>query len=165
MTKVILLILAFIVTGCAQHPMRTGQIVINKFDIKDYQTNNPLQVKDDVVERLSGDLHKALLKYIPQDSKMTVSKECKEGDFELTGKFEKVDVKIDSHFRLVTIKVTQEFSVDVSGELKKCKTGEVIARFESDKDNEDMKSVIDDLAENVVHKIKKDKSVILTTTL
>jgi len=164
MKKFICLIVIAALAGCAQHPMRTGSIVVNKFDIKGYQTNNPMQVKDDVLQRLSNDLHVSILKHITNDSKMTLAKDCQDGDFELTGKFEKVNVNLDSHWRVVTVTVNQEFDVDVRAELKNCKTGAKVVEFDADEDDEDMNNLIDNLGDSVVKGIKKDKTVTIPQT-
>jgi hypothetical protein len=162
MKRMILMILAvFTLAGCASHPMRTGKIVVNQFETKDYKTNNPIQVKDDVAERISRDLHKAVLKYLGEDSKMTLAHDCSDGDYVLTGRFEKIDSKIDSHWRIVTITINQEFDVDIEGVLKNCKTSQELKRFDPGKSGEDMSSMINSLGNKIVSNIKKDESIIL----
>lgn len=158
MKKIILAAVAVsVLTGCAATTPRLGTIVINKFASDVYETNNPMQVKDDVVERLSRDLHKSILKHIKSDSKLEIVPDCSTGDFELTGKFEKVNVEIDSHYRFVTIKVSQEFKVDIVAELKSCKTGELLVALDPGADDEDMASLIDSLGEDIVGEISRVK--------
>lgn len=162
MKRIILaLTVCTIMTGCASHPMRTGRLVVNQFEAKGYTTNNPLQVKDDVAERLAENLHNAILGYVAKDTKMTLAKDCSDGDYELVGKFEKIDSKIDSHWRFVTVTVNQNFDVKIVGTLKKCKTGETVVDFDSGDDDENMSSVIDNIADDVVSDVRKDESIVL----
>jgi hypothetical protein len=158
---ILALLVCTIMAGCASHPLRTGKIVVTPFDTKDYKTNNPMQVRDDVAERLSRDLQKSIIKYINEDSKMTMAKDCSDGDYILTGRFEQIDSSIDSHWRFVTVTVNQKFDVDIEGFLKSCKTGKELKRFDPGKGGEDMSSMIDSLGDKVVSNIRKDESITL----
>jgi hypothetical protein len=161
MKKLIIGMAIVVMAGCANHPMRTGKLVVNQFEAKSYTTNNPMQVKDDVAERLSENLRTEILRRLSKDTKMTMAKDCGDGDFELTGRFTEINSEIESHWRFILMTMNQKFDVYVTGSLKKCKTGETIAKFELDNDDENMTAVIDDIGKNVVGNINKDKSITL----
>ena len=148
-----------LLTACAPTQPRTGSIVINKFSIEGYKTDNPFQVKKDALETMRDELHNSIIAYVTKDTKMTIVPDCTTGDFELTGRFEEVNSKIDSHWRVVTITVNQLFDVDIDGQLKRCRTGEKLVEFGPSKSGESMASVIDGLADKIVSKISKETSI------
>lgn len=158
MRVLLLVIMVFMTTACAPTQYRTGSVAINKFSIDDYRTNNPMHVKKDVAEHIRDELHSNIVKSIPKDTKLTVSESCETADFELTGRFEEINSKIDSHWRLVTVTVNQLFQVDTDDvKLKRCKTGEVLLDIGPSKQSEDMSSLLDSLADKIVSKIAKEK--------
>lgn len=150
-------ILAFVLlSACAPTQPRTGSIVINKFSIEGYKTDNPFQVKKDAVEMMRDELYSGIIAYVKKDTKMTIVPDCTTGDFELTGRFEEINSKIDSHWRVVTITVNQLFDVDIDGQLKRCRTGEKLVEFGPSKSGESMANIINHLAKKIVSKISKE---------
>ena len=156
----VLLISVLNIVSCTSVPHRTGTIVINKFETKGYRTNNPVHVKDDVVEKLRDDLHARILQYLTMDSKLRLATDCSSGDYELTGTFEDVDAFIDSHWRLVTITVEQKFKVGVDVKLLRCSTKEVVVETDPDESDEDMKAIINEIAEDIIKDIRKDPTLV-----
>jgi len=146
-----------LLAACAPTQPRTGTVVINKFSIDGYKTDNPFQVKKDAVEMMRDELHKSIIENITTNTKMKIAPDCSTGDFELTGRFEEINSKIDSHWRLVTVTVNQLFDVDIDGQLKRCKTGETLMEFDPSKSGESMSEVIESLAGKIVSEISKER--------
>lgn len=159
MKKIIpLLIIAAITTGCAATQPRTGSIAVHKFATDSYTTDNPFQVKREVVDIMADELQKHILYYIKRDTKLIPAQDCTTGaDYELVGRFQEVNSKIDSHWRLVTVTVNQLFEIDTDGvQLKRCKTGEVLVDVGPSKDGENATSALKSLADKIVGKISSE---------
>lgn len=146
-----------LLAGCAPTQPRTGSIVINKFSVEGFKTDNPFQVKRDAVEMMRDELYNSIIEKVKNETKMTIATDCSTGDFELTGRFEEINSKIDSHWRVVTVTVNQMFDVDTDGLLKRCLTGETVVEFGPSKSGESMSDVIESLAEKIVSEISKER--------
>lgn len=156
----IVLLSAMIVTACTPAPLRTGSLVINKFGIEDYKNPNPVAIRKDVAESLRDGLYRELLTKIKEDSKLNIAQDCSTADYELTGRFERINSKIDSHYRLVLVTVNHQFEVEVEGLLRRCRSGEVVTDFSASEEKEDMENLIEKLADSIVKDIRKDATLI-----
>lgn len=157
MKKLVVLLLVLVCAGCAPTQLRTGPLVVNKFEVAGFKTDNPFYVKRDAVETMRDDLHKAILRYVATDTKFNVVNECSENAWELVGRFEEINAKIESHWRFVTISVNNEFDVSLDGHLQKCGSAQKIAEFELDESGDNMSDIIDEIGENVVYQVKNER--------
>jgi hypothetical protein len=149
-------------SGCANTPYRQGKLVVEPFATNAYITNNPNQIKDDFVDRLAGSLERSIEKQISRNSVMTLGKSCTDSDFELTGRFEKVDFSAGVQLGFTSVKSNQEFSVGVTAELKDCKTGKVLSYIETNKGGDDLTQLIDTLAGKVISRISRHEAKSVT---
>lgn len=150
------LLLALVaLSGCAATQPRTGTIVVQPFATTDFRTNNHLQVSPEAVSRMERELNQHILKELKNESKLTIGKDCMTADFELTGKIDEVKAKFDSHWRVVTVTVNQEFAVNVLAWLKDCKTGKVLVESERSEDDEDLSNALDNIAGSIVKDISR----------
>ena len=148
-----------LLVGCTQPvPYRAGTIVVHHFGIEDYKNHNPVAIRKDVAENLRETLHRELLTEVQDESKLKIGKSCEDADFELTGRFESVNQELDSHYRFVTVTVEQKFEVSVQGQLKRCRSGEVVVTFDQSEDDEDMSNLLDNLASHIVSEINRDRT-------
>ena len=153
-----------LLVGCTQPvPYRTGTIVLQKFGIEDYKNPNPVAIRKDVAESLRDTLHRELLAELQDESKLKIGKDCGDADFELTGRFVSINQELDSHYRFVTVTVEQKFEVGVQGQLKRCRSDEVLVTFDEMEDDEDMSNLLDNLASYIVSEINRDRTGIKPT--
>jgi hypothetical protein len=149
-----------IISGCSTAPFRTGSVVIDKFDTSKYRTSNPVFIKADVADYVREHLHDGLRQYLLQDSKLTIAENCSSGDYRLVGRIKEINTDVESHYRFVTVTVNNNFEIDAEGELVSCKSGDKIAEFSVSKDEDRMDKAVDELAEKIVAKIRRDPTLI-----
>lgn len=157
MKCIFLFIVLFVASGCTSAPFRTGSVAIEKFSIENYKTSNPVDIKKDVAEFVQKGLYQELHSHMLRDSKLTTAADCSVADYRLTGTITQIDSQIESHYRFVTITVNQNFEVEVEGSLFRCSTGEKVLDFSVDEERDKMDEVAEELAEEIIGKIRKDK--------
>lgn len=157
MKKIFLMVAAVALSGCAATQPRTGSIVVHKFAYDEMKTDNPFLVKKDSVDVLSNDLTAKLIEQIKSNSKMTISKDCSGADFELVGKFESINARVDSHWRFVTVTVNNLYEIDTDVKLKRCNTGELLDDWGPSKSGENVSDLIGDLAEYIGERVSREK--------
>lgn len=159
MKKVLLLCLCVVAAGCAQAPLRSGNIVIHKFDTAGFKTSNPIDINDRVVSDVRDALHTQLLNYTKKDSVLRVVDTCSPGGYELKGKILEVSTETDHQYRVVVVKQRTQFKVDIEAFLYRCGSTAPFIDISEDVDDENMIDVVGDLAETVVEKIRKDPTI------
>lgn len=55
-----LYLIAIFITSCSHSP-RNGSVYINKFDIDNFKTDDPVSIKADVVQYIRDALHKEMM--------------------------------------------------------------------------------------------------------
>jgi len=159
MKNILLLCLCVVAAGCAQAPLRAGNIVIHPFETAGFKTSNPVDINDRVVSDVRDALHKQLLKYTKEDSALRVVDTCSPGGDELKGKILEISTETDHQYRLVVVKQRTQFKVDIEAFLYRCGSTAPFIDISEDVDDENMIDVVGDLAEAIVDKIRKDKTI------
>lgn len=144
-----------VLSGCTTTPYRTGSIVVNKFTTASMENRNPIDIRPDVLQIVQDSVQRDIVKFLQEKGRMKIAQSCKDADYELVGSFTEMDMKIDSHFRLVTVTVSREFTADIEGRLIDCKTGKTIKEFSVDENDENVANATECLAESVISKIEK----------
>lgn len=155
MIRSLFLMMAFL-AGCAAGPYRTGSIVINKFTMINMENSNPFDIRPDVLQTVQDSVQKQIVSAIQERGHFKIAQSCKDAEYELVGEFTHMNVRINSHYRFVTITVSREFEADAEGYLVKCGTGERITEFGVGCNDEDFASAVQDMADDVVDQIERE---------
>ena len=160
MKRYCILLLALLISACAsttQKVERTGKVIIMPFETTDFVTSDPVDIRQDVVESVRDNLRKRLEHYLLRDSKMVAGVDCDGDSMKLVGKIREVNAETDHNYRFVMVKSTRKFEVAIKGQLLRCRDNSEVVDFRQEEDGDNMKDIIDQLAEYVVDEIRYEK--------
>lgn len=157
MKAIIVCIVLLIISGCSQAPFRTGIVCVQPFETNRYSTSDPVEVKQDVVDKIELQLRKDIVQEILNNTKLTVLRECLEVDYILSGYIRRVDTQINQQtkgFLRKTSVSNRFYSIGATGDLKDKNNKQVIA-FDSDQSENSLHDVLEHIANDIADAIKK----------
>jgi hypothetical protein len=152
----ILAIFAIILSGCQHAPevIRTGTICVEPTVYTEFKTNDYVDVRPDVAERIAADVTKEIKKRMETGSALKLTA-CPLSDYQLFSSVSKIYTETKDFVNPWTGRRSRlrEYNVSVEWSLKN-KDKKAIITSSNDKDEVNISDIVSDISENIVKDIR-----------
>lgn len=143
-------LLILLIVSCSHAP-RKGSVYINKFEVDNLKTNDPINIKLDVVQYIREALYKELQRSLIEESNMMLATSCDNAEYKLTGDFLTINTEEEGKF---IGKTRRKYKVEVAGRLLRCDNNGIATDFSQEKDSDNLTEIIDDLADHIIDDVR-----------
>lgn len=153
MKKIILVIVAIALTGCAApKTIAPYSVALEKFDISSTKINNPIDLKPDVIMSIIDMINVEMVEDLQDNKRLVLDASCATATYKLEGKIKKI-------YSQMKVFGSSKYRMEINAEawLKKCSDGSVVARAEADDTDNDIghvtRTIAGDLVESLGEKV------------
>lgn len=161
MKKLILAIGMLILAGCGR-AYRTGTVCIVPFTTANFQTTDPIDVRQEVVDSIAIQIPPAIANKLLDNTQLKFATDCSKSDFTLSGRLHTVNTAQVGSSGLAFFGgrwnySQRQFGLGIDCSAKDNKTGEIVMNYDDYKQDKNLQETIISMADDITEELNKDK--------